>query len=105
MGDDDRSQVPLAMQLAKHLKDMLPCPMVQVTGRFIRQKQLRPPNQRPRNRNSLLLTPRNLTNFVFETVRQTDAVKNLARRRLDLLSTVAANQPGNHRILEIADLW
>ena len=88
------------MQFPENSEYMLAGPMIQVAGRLIRQKQLRTPNEGTRNRHSLLLPARNLTDFVVKTVRQPYSVKNPARRAFGFLTVIAPDQLRHHRVLE-----
>jgi hypothetical protein len=57
------------MQRSENIEYMLAGPMVQVSGRFVRQKEFRTANQGARDRDALLFATGNLTNFMVKPVR------------------------------------
>ena len=81
---------------------MLARPMVQISGRFIRQQQLRTAHKSPGNRNSLLLTTGDLANFVVQPMRKADSLQNLPGDPFRFNPIAATNEPWHHRVLERA---
>ena len=67
------------MKFSNHLEYNPTGSMVKVTGRFVRQQQLRLTNKGPRNGDSLLLPARDFPNFVVKTLTQADPGRSLGR--------------------------
>src|SRR5215470_5911177 len=88
------------MQFPQHFKYMLASPMVQVPGRLIRQQKLRTADKRSCNSDSLLLSARNLTDFVIQAMPDPDSLQDLARRSFSLGSSVGTDQLRHHGVLQ-----
>jgi hypothetical protein len=88
------------MQFPDHLKNVVTGSVVEVAGWLIGQEEFRFTCQRPRDGDSLLLTPGNFANFVVKTMPQTDAVQNLTRDCVCVGFSVTADELRHHRILQ-----
>jgi len=92
------------VKLANHLKDGFPSSMVQIACRFVRQEQFGLANQRSGDRNSLLFAAGQLTNFVVQSVAESDAIQHPPRCRCRFFLVFSPNQLGHHRILQGREL-
>ena len=70
MGDENKRRAAPVMQIEHQLDDLIAgCP-IKVTGRLIRHQDLRVTSNRARKRHPLLLTPRQLTRVMGQTMGQ-----------------------------------
>src|ERR687887_221982 len=82
---DDRRDPEAMVQLDEELVDALARRLVEVARGLVRQQQARLEDQRPCERDALLLAARKLARLVVEPVAEPDDLQHLLRLRLRLL--------------------